>query len=119
MVGKVNDLKIEMSDLDSELTVEYAGTGTVAVVAAKVVADARHKVKQKEIQAAEAAVREAKADLELLIAGRKTMEQRRDSLLALASNWRQEQQSRIQLRAYGASGQDRPQPGSGGQQKGR
>lgn len=113
LVGKLNDEKIKMSELESALTLEFAGTGTIPVVAAKVAIDPRRVAKQKELQVVEAEIREAKSDLELLAAGRKTMEQKRDSLLALASNWRQEMQNRIQLRAEqsrpGAPGQDRPQ----------
>jgi hypothetical protein len=73
-------------------------------------------------QALMAEVLEAKANLELLLVGRRTIEQKKDSLLALASNARAEMQSRISIggvvsdrqqrelldRARGSRGPDTP-----------
>lgn len=110
-VGKVNDLGTELKDVEAALQIEFVGQGTVSFLAAKVQIDPRRQAKATEIREAEGVVRQKKDQLETMIVGRKTLEQKRDSLLALASNWRQEMQTGLGVRGNPGDA-DRYRPGS-------
>lgn len=72
--------------------VTVAATARAALVKAKVTQDA-------DQIAAQTRVREAREQLGMVTAGRKTIEKRGESLLTIAHNFRAEMQSRLQVRA--------------------
>ena len=100
---KVYDaLESKMEILDAELFEEYrASIGSpVDAIKANVKKDARRVTLSIEVL-------EAKSNLELLLVGRRTMEQKKDCLLALASNMRAEMQSRTGNMGYISEKQQR------------
>lgn len=82
--------------LDAELFERFRVPGADLRIPPIAAIDASIKT-DPDRQALAVEVIEAKANLELLGVGRKTIEQRKDSLLALASNWRAEMNGRIQV----------------------
>lgn len=98
-IGSLNALDAEIKDLEARLFGKYqeflstpsGGRGpTIDAVKSRVADDPELVTLYAKRKQLAIGVIEAKASLELLIVGRRTIEQKRDSLLALASNWRQE-----------------------------
>lgn len=94
--AKHEDLVAQLESLDAALFGEYqtallvgaSKTPTLDAIRSKVLLDTRR-------EALAAAMRRAKLDAELVQAGRRTMEHRKDALITIASNTRSEMDFRI------------------------
>jgi hypothetical protein len=115
VLGQVAVVETDVKDLEAELYLKAttppdplpAGWKSPTVDGAKAMVntDPARRVLVKKKQALEEAGRTSKGNLEVLIAGRKTIEAKKESLLALASNWRQEMQTKL------AVGMEKYRPG--------
>lgn len=87
-----DDLEAKLEILEAELFEQYrASVGSpVDAIKACVKKDPKRIVLLEDVS-------QAKLNLELLGAGRKTIEHRKDSLLAIGSNYRAEMNSRLQV----------------------
>ena len=93
-----DDAVAEALVTEAQLFERYWNEATVAPSARGQLVKAR--VNQDPVQlAATLRVREAKEQLEMVTAGRKTVEKRADSLITIATNWRTEMNSRLQVNA--------------------
>lgn len=97
--GRVNVLDADIKELEARVYLEILddiGTKpTVDAIKARVITDPRRLALVKVRQEMEAAQVEAKGNLDKITVGRKTMEEKRESLLELARNWRQEMQGKL------------------------
>lgn len=116
IVGRIENVDADIKDEEARAylaIVESVAQGdkppTVDAIKARVQLSPRRMelaAQRRELKAAALAAKDA---MERLIVGRKTMEHRKDSLLALASDWRKEMDGRLQVRETGP----RPSPGKG------
>jgi hypothetical protein len=114
LLGNLGSLDSDIKDLEAKVYLEVLEdpktTGgkalTVDGIKATVQVDPRRLALVERRKDLDAATRDAKSAMNKLGVGKKTMEQKRDSLLALASNWRQEMQHRLTVSAQ----QHRPGP---------
>ena len=104
-----DDAQAEASVMEARLYEKYWGeldniapSARGKLVQARVTQDA-------EMRTAQERVRDAKEQLEMVTAGRKTIEKRGDTLITIAHNWRAEMGARLQVRAD----QWRPGPARG------
>lgn len=100
LVSNIATLDSDLKELEAAVYLEVIRREeklTVDAVKATVTTDPRRLsliVRRKELETARLA---AKDVLEKVMVGRKTMEQKKDSLLALASNWRSEMATKLQV----------------------
>ena len=107
IVGNVERLDSDIKDLEAVVYLEVIEPPetpppgwkppTVDAVKAWVTKDSRRRelvVKRQDLERARIA---AKASLDKIGVGRRTIEQKKESLLALASNWRQEMQTKLSI----------------------
>ena len=107
ILGNIAALDSDIKDAEAEIYLEVveaplppvAKPPTVDAVKARVTIDPRRREMAERRRGLEVASLAAKASLEKIAVGRKTIEQKRESLLALASNWRQEMQQRLTVNA--------------------
>lgn len=102
---QINVLDSDLKELDATLTLEFANTGTVDVVKARVTADPRRLARAAARRELEKAHVAAKNNVEVLKAGKDSMEIKKDCLLELARDWRQQMQTQLTVNA----GKFRPQ----------
>jgi hypothetical protein len=97
--GSVAVLDADLKELEARVYLEILRSSdaklTVDGVKARVISDERRLALVKRGQEFEAARLEAKGNLDKITVGRKTMEEKRESLLELARNWRQEMQGKL------------------------
>ena len=112
--GYISNLDSDIKELEARLFLDGRDTvepgskpPTVDVLKAMIVLNPERLALSERRKELERDALAAKDAMERLIVGRKTIEQRRDSLLALASNWRQEMNTRLQINL------PKPAPGKG------
>lgn len=95
--GSISVLDSDIKELEARIYLEVLSRerATVDAVKAAVITDSRRLALVKRRQELEAAQVEAKGNLDKITVGRKTMEEKRDSLLELARNWRQEMAGKL------------------------
>jgi len=115
--GAFDDLEAQVKVLDAELFNQYFQTlnggfmsggqpkpPTLDAIRSAITLDSRMQVLQ-------ARLRKAKLDLDQITVGRRTMDQRKDTLLAIASNWRAEMEyRRLQVKERSLPGARAGQP---------
>lgn len=93
--GQINVLQSDIKVLEAQLYLKYVGTGTVDAIKAMVTtADERLALvrRMQDLATAQVAAEENAAKIAV---GRKTMEEKRECVIELARNWRQEMQGRL------------------------
>lgn len=103
LVGNVSRLESDIKELEArtylrildEAAAEGGKGPTVDAVKARVIIDPARLALVRRRQELEVAQLEAKGNLDKITVGRKTMEEKRESLLELARNWRQEMQGKL------------------------
>jgi hypothetical protein len=93
-----DDAVAEATVVEARLFERYWNAETVAPSARGQLVKARVAQDADQI-AAQLRIREAKEQLDMVAAGRKTIEKRGETLITISHNWRQEMQSRLQVRA--------------------
>lgn len=103
IAGNVAVLDSDIKELEARVYLEVLSDQsaklTVDAVKAMVVVDPRRLALVLRRQELSAAQVEAKGNLDKIAVGRKTMEEKRDSLLELARNWRQEMAGKLTVNA--------------------
>lgn len=99
VIGNTAVLDADLKELEARIYLEIlegpTAKPTVDAIKAKVIIDPRRLALVKLQQELDAVRIGAKGNLDKIAVGRKTMEEKRDSLLELARNWRQEMQGKL------------------------
>mgnify|MGYP001615049458 CR=1 FL=1 len=98
------ELDARVKFLDAELFEKYQATLSVTVAKPTLDAIKARVTMDSRMVALSAEARGARASLEQLTVGRQTMQMKRDTLLALASNWRAEMDSNLVIARRTAAG---------------
>lgn len=107
--GNLSVLDSDIKDLEAVIYLEKVAPPdpspagwkppTVDAIKASVTVDERRRALVARRQELEVAARESKAALDKLSVGRETIEQKKDSLIAICSNWRTEMQTQLSVNA--------------------